>query len=59
VGVVLESQLASGQTTLGQYSSTWGLLWGKRAKVAMKMMGKEREREESDFYFGCDIDAYR
>ena len=41
--VVLESQLVSGQKTPGQYSFVWGLLWGKREKVATE--GKQRGRE--------------
>ena len=51
------------QKYYNRYSSTGGLLWRKRAKVAMKMKGKQREREQrsegSAFYLGCDAFTLR
>jgi hypothetical protein len=57
--VVFESQLILGQTISGQYSSTWGLLWGKRAKVTTETKGDTGGSVESAFYLGCDVDAHR
>lgn len=59
LSVVLESWLASGQNTLGQYSSTWEVDCGKEGKGGDE---DERERggqEGSAIYLDCDVTTCR